>query len=154
MSNLAIHTPPEPCRRIAADDKQPVSHDATDLLSRLVHPDSLSPLAARHLQRALAREEVTSDALLQVADMAEEAATSYLLLPWNRRDFRQLATVMRAVAPAFAGRPLPRPQDQAIPAVMLEKAAGLLAAFGGIETIRVERMLRVMAIRLRGEWPR
>ncbi len=86
--------------------------------------------------------------------MAEEASNSYLLLPWFRRDFRQLAEVMREIAPAFAGQPLPRPQDPALPPATLEKAAGVLAAFGGIQTLGVERMLRVMALRMqRGVWP-
>jgi hypothetical protein len=156
VPDLATHAQRHPAgRQAAANDPSPLPQaDADDFLNRLARPGRLSPLAARHLRRALARDEVTSDALLQVADMAEEASQSYLLLPWYRRDFRQLAQVMREIAPAFAGRPLPRGQDQALSAQTLSTAAGILAAFGGIQTLGVERMLRVMALRMqRGVWP-
>lgn len=156
MPNLASYAQPSPHGRLADGGRsQHASQSEADrFLIQLARPGRLSPLAARHLQRALARDEVTSDALLQVADMAEEASNSYLLLPWYRRDFRQLAQVMREIVPAFAGHPLPRTQDQALSAGTLNKAAGVLAAFGGLQTLGVERMLRVMAFRLqRGVWP-
>lgn len=115
------------------------------LLGAVARTEILSPVALRQVSRALSRDGVTSDALLQLADMAEEAAASLSLLPFYRRQYEQLARVLRLLAPAFADTPLPPPEQPAFPARALRQAADVLMHHGPAETVGVEAMLRRMA---------
>ncbi|MGG5811440.1 hypothetical protein [Falsiroseomonas sp. CW058] len=97
-------------------------------------------IAALRVLSALASQDVASDALLVLADMADEASRT--AWPWHRRDWRQLSAVLRDIAPAFAGVPLPANDRRAIPSVVLRRAAAALDAEG---TAGAARLLARMA---------
>ena len=96
--------------------------------------------------RAFCAKDLTSDALLILADMAAEAAR--YLRPANTAAstaWENLAEGLRAAAPVHADAPLPQLGQHALPAAALRRAAQELAAYGTADSFPVARLLRGMA---------
>jgi hypothetical protein len=110
-----------------------------------IDAEALGPVTLVLLIRAFRRPGVTSDALLRLADVAEEAVEQLDVVPRIQADFLALAELLREIAPRLADMPLPAPSQPALPPVALRAAARVLQAYGTAETAGVERLLAAMA---------
>ena len=100
--------------------------------------------------KAFASPALSSDALLALADMADQAAHYLPTHHAIRASFLSLAEMLRAAAPQHADTPLPSPSSDALPADAMTEAARILDAYGTAPAVGIAKLLRDMAAARRG----
>ncbi|MFH5923813.1 hypothetical protein [Roseomonas xinghualingensis] len=114
----------------------------------MLPPEGLSfipPSLYRLALEAFSSPALSADAMLVLADMADQAARDVRPHHTVRGAFEALRDMLRAAAPVHADKPLPSSSEAALPVDALLAAARILDGHASAEVRSVAKILRLWA---------